>query len=213
MEHNTVYFMDIFLSSKSEVFILFFWYFHGRILNFLKENLKESCFLWSACGRWSKESSTWPHGQGFLLAVREPWLETQARWHCACPGWQIVMAVSVTPPKGCASIPHNRHEGPLSSGLGCGVCTLAENAGRAGGSGQPQSPRIIEWRVFRDTSWVFNFLSFLPSQVLSPKFLSQVLQPLWLPFLPMSLPHSVLLSSACLGCESLCNLDHRCCSF
>lgn len=83
MEHNTVYFMDIFLSSKSEVFILFFWYFHGRILNFLKENLKESCV-----------SSEVPVGGG----ARSPALDHMAKdfsWPLENPGWRLRLADTV----------------------------------------------------------------------------------------------------------------------
>lgn len=78
MEQSTVDFMDFFfLSSKSQVFILLI--FSWKNFKFFKREFKrELCFLRSTCGRWSKESSTWPHGQGFLLAVREPRLETQA---------------------------------------------------------------------------------------------------------------------------------------
>ena len=55
----------------------------------------------------------------------------------------------------------------------------------------------------------FPFLS--PLLVLNPKFLSQLLQPLWLLLSPGPCPHAVPLFSACLGCECLSNLDHRLC--
>lgn len=68
--------------------------------------------------------ATWPRSS-LSVSRTECLLEAQALWHWAYTGWQIWMVVSVTSLKECAPVSHNRHEGLLCSGLGCGVCTPA----------------------------------------------------------------------------------------